>query len=98
MKEISGGITALLADVFTITDDMAERARKLSDNTLRFIGDISRHQRILDNDAEFVHPHEMLAELRNENKALGAVIRHVRMSGRVSGDTRRRGNLMRIHA
>jgi starvation-inducible DNA-binding protein len=32
--------------------------------------DISRHQRILDNDAEFVHPHEMLAELRDDNRAL----------------------------
>ncbi|KQS64742.1 DNA starvation/stationary phase protection protein [Rhizobium sp. Leaf371] len=103
VKDISGGASALLADVFAlylktknfhwhmsganfrdyhlllddhgaellaITDPLAERVRKLGGSTLKSIGDISRQQRIKDNDADFVHPHEMLAELRDDNGAL----------------------------
>ncbi|MET0357907.1 MAG: DNA starvation/stationary phase protection protein [Pararhizobium sp.] len=103
VKDISGGASALLADVFAlylktknfhwhmsganfrdyhlllddhgaellaITDPLAERVRKLGGSTLKSIGDISRQQRIKDNDADFVHPHEMLAELREDNGAL----------------------------
>src|SRR3984885_5788518 len=46
--------------IFAMTDPIAERARKIGGNTLRSIGDISRQQRILDNDAEYVDPHAML--------------------------------------
>ena len=56
--------------IFAMTDDLAERVRKLGGSTIRSIGDISHKQRIKDNDAEFVHPHEMLAELRDDNGSL----------------------------
>jgi starvation-inducible DNA-binding protein len=62
-------------ELFTITDPLAERVRKLGGATLRSIGDISRRQRISDNDADFVHPHEMLAELREDNGSLVASMR-----------------------
>ena len=53
--------------VFAITDDIAERARKIGATTLHSIGDISRHQRLKDNDSEFVGPEDMLSELREDN-------------------------------
>src|SRR2546426_6349764 len=53
--------------IFAMTDDIAERARKMGAMTLRSISDISRHQRLKDNDAEFVAPHDMLVELRGDN-------------------------------
>src|SRR5271157_333549 len=56
--------------IFAITDDIAERARKLGGTTLRSIGDISRHQRLTDNDEEAVTPQGMLAELNSDNQAL----------------------------
>src|SRR5271163_3663206 len=49
--------------IFAMTDDIAERARKIGGTTLRSIGDIAGHQRIKDNNAEFVAPEEMLSEL-----------------------------------
>src|SRR5271170_5650456 len=49
--------------IYAMTDDIAERARKLGGTTLHSIGEISRHQRLKDNDAEVVAPKEMLAEL-----------------------------------
>lgn len=58
------------AQLLAMTDDMAERVRKLGGNTLRSVGHISRLQRILDNDADFVAPDDMLAELRDDNKQL----------------------------
>ncbi|SMY36456.1 Metalloregulation DNA-binding stress protein [Photobacterium malacitanum] len=107
-KEISGALTAILADVYAIymktknfhwhmsgahfrdyhlmldeqsaqlfamTDDIAERARKIGGRTIRSIGEISRMQRILDNDAEYVEPADMLAELCEDNKQLAAELR-----------------------
>ncbi|MFS2154837.1 MULTISPECIES: Dps family protein [unclassified Rhizobium] len=62
-------------ELFAMTDPLAERVRKVGGSTLRSIGDISRRQRIADNDAEFVHPHEMLAELRDDNGSLVASMR-----------------------
>src|SRR5438477_5370608 len=56
--------------IFAITDTVAERVRKLGGNTLRSISQISRLQRIKDNDAEFVSPQDMLAELRDDNLRL----------------------------
>ena len=61
--------------LFAMTDPLAERVRKLGGGTLRSIGDIARRQRILDNDADFVHPHEMLAELRDDNGTIVASLR-----------------------
>jgi starvation-inducible DNA-binding protein len=54
--------------IFAMTDVLAERARKIGGNTLRSIGDIARHQRLADNDAEYVTPEDMLAELRSDNQ------------------------------
>ena len=103
VKDISGALNALLADVFTLylktknfhwhmsgphfrdyhlllddhgdqifamTDDIAERVRKIGGTTIRSIGQIARLQRIPDNDAEFVAPADMLSELREDEKAL----------------------------
>jgi starvation-inducible DNA-binding protein len=53
--------------IYAITDPIAERARKLGATTLRSIGHIARLQRVLDNDAEYVTPQDMLAELREDN-------------------------------
>ena len=61
--------------LFAMTDDIAERVRKVGGTTLRSIGEISRLQRILDNDADYVTPLDMLAELRDDNKQLAAEMR-----------------------
>jgi starvation-inducible DNA-binding protein len=109
-RDISGGLAALLADVFALylktknfhwhmsgqhfrdyhllldehgdqlfamTDEIAERARKIGGPTLRSIGHIARLQRISDNDAEFVSPQDMLSELRENNQQLVAEMRQV---------------------
>ncbi len=57
-------------EIFGTTDAIAERVRKIGATTLRSIGDISRHQRINDNDKDFVSPQDMLAELREDNLKL----------------------------
>ena len=110
VKEITGGLNALLADVFSLylktknfhwhmtgshfrdyhlllddhadqifamTDDIAERVRKIGGTTLRSIGHIARLQRILDNDADFVDPQDMLSELMEDEKALALRMRAV---------------------
>jgi starvation-inducible DNA-binding protein len=56
--------------IFAMTDDIAERVRKIGGTTLHSISDISRHQRLKDNNAEFVTPENMLAELRADNHEL----------------------------
>jgi starvation-inducible DNA-binding protein len=56
--------------IFAATDAMAERARKIGGTTLRSIGHAGRLQRLLDNDADYVTPPDMLAELRDDNKAV----------------------------
>ena len=61
--------------LFALTDPIAERIRKVGGSTLRSIGHISRSQRILDNDAEYVEPLDMLAELREDNKVLASRLR-----------------------
>jgi starvation-inducible DNA-binding protein len=61
--------------IFATTDPIAERVRKLGHRTVRSIGEIGRLKRIADNDAEFVTPQDMLAELRDDNKALVASMR-----------------------
>jgi starvation-inducible DNA-binding protein len=61
--------------IFATTDTIAERVRKIGGTTLRSIAHIGRLQRILDNDADFVTPLDMLAELREDNKRLVANMR-----------------------
>jgi starvation-inducible DNA-binding protein len=61
--------------IFATTDVLAERVRKIGGNTLRSIGDIARHQTIDDNDAEYVTPEDMLAELRQDNLAMAKAMR-----------------------
>ena len=61
--------------LYAMTDPIAERIRKLGGTTLRSIGHIARIKRVLDNDAEYVEPEDMLAELREDNKALTARLR-----------------------
>lgn len=107
-KDISGALTALLADTFALyiktknfhwhvsgphfrdyhllldeqaaeilaaTDDMAERARKIGGTTIRSIGHIAKLQKIEDNDADFVSPEDMLAELKEDNLQLAQRMR-----------------------
>jgi len=108
VKDISGTMNAILADVFALylktknfhwhmsgphfrdyhllldehaeqlfamTDPVAERVRKLGGLTLHSIGEIARNQRVLDNDAEYVEPLDMLAELAEDNRTLAARLR-----------------------
>ena len=63
------------AQIFAMTDPIAERARKIGGLTLHSIGDIARHQRIADNDADYVDPQDMLAELGEDNRQLVAEMR-----------------------
>jgi starvation-inducible DNA-binding protein len=109
-NDISGGMNAILADVFALylktknfhwhmsgphfrdyhllldeqadelyamTDPIAERIRKVGGSTLRSIGHIARIQRVVDNDAEYVDPLDMLAELRDDSIALAGRLREV---------------------
>jgi starvation-inducible DNA-binding protein len=61
--------------IFATTDPIAERVRKIGGTTLRSIGEIAAQKRLLDNDADFVTPLDMLAELRDDNKQLTAEMR-----------------------
>jgi len=61
--------------IFATTDDIAERVRKVGGTTIRSIGHIGRLKRVLDNDADYVTPLDMLAELRDDNKQLTAHLR-----------------------
>ncbi len=61
--------------LFAMTDPLAERVRKIGGRTIHSIGHISRLQRILDNDADFVTPLDMLAELCEDNRALTSYLR-----------------------
>ena len=62
-------------ELFAMTDPLAERVRKLGGRTLTSIGQISRLQRVLDNDAEYVEPGDMLAELCEDNRDLVSRLR-----------------------
>lgn len=63
--------------IYAMSDPLAERVRKLGGMTLRSIGHIARTQRVLDNDAEYVTPLDMLAELRDDNKEMADHMRAV---------------------
>src|SRR5437762_7738997 len=108
VKDISGAMNAILADVFALyvktknfhwhmsgphfrdyhllldehgdqlfamTDPIAERVRKIGGLTIKSIGHIARLQRVLDNDADYVDPSDMIAELADDNKTLAARLR-----------------------
>ncbi len=61
--------------LFAMTDSVAERVRKIGGSTIKSIGQIARLQRVLDNDADYVDPEDMLAELCEDNKVLAARLR-----------------------
>jgi starvation-inducible DNA-binding protein len=72
--------------IFSMTDAIAERARKLGGTTVRSIGQISRFQRVVDNDAEYVKPLDMIAELRDDNAMLTRNMREVHSLCDEAGD------------
>jgi starvation-inducible DNA-binding protein len=61
--------------LFAMTDDIAERARKIGETTLHSVGEVAKYQRLKDNSEEFVEPLEMLAELRSDSQQLTAYLR-----------------------
>jgi starvation-inducible DNA-binding protein len=72
--------------LFAMTDEIAERVRKIGGTTIRSIGNIARLQRIPDNDAEYVTPKDMLSELREDEKALVSSMREVHTVCDEAGD------------
>jgi starvation-inducible DNA-binding protein len=74
------------AQILAVTDDIAERVRKTGNLTLRSIGDIARRQTISDNDADYVEPHAMLAELRDDNLKLVESFRTVKDAAEAAKD------------
>ena len=72
--------------LFAMTDAIAERARKIGGTTVRSIGQISRLQRIVDNNAEYVEPLDMIAELREDNAVLMRNMREVHALCDEAGD------------
>jgi starvation-inducible DNA-binding protein len=119
VRDITGGLNALLADIFSLylktknfhwhmsgphfrdyhlllddhadqifamTDDIAERVRKIGGTTIRSIGHIARLQRIPDNDAEYVTPADMLSELHENEKALVLSLRAMHALCEDAGD------------
>lgn len=72
--------------LFSMTDPIAERIRKVGETTLRSIGHISRTQRVRDNDTEYVEPDDMLAELCEDNKMLTVRLREAHDVCERSGD------------
>jgi starvation-inducible DNA-binding protein len=62
-------------EIYAMGDPIAERVRKLGGMTIRSVGQITKLQRILDNDADYVTPDDMLAELRDDNKQMAANMR-----------------------
>ena len=61
--------------IFGMTDDIAERARKIGGTTLHSISDVSQHQRLKDNNHEFVAPQDMFEELRSDNQQFTRFLR-----------------------
>src|SRR5262245_32785954 len=72
--------------IYATTDPIAERVRKIGGTTLRSIGQIHRLQRVADNDAEYVTPDDMLAELREDNQALAGRMREAHVVCDEHGD------------
>lgn len=74
------------AQIYGVTDAIAERVRKTGNVTLRSIGDIARRQTLKDNDKDFVAPGDMLAELRDDNLKLVESFRAVKQAAEDAGD------------
>lgn len=72
--------------IFAMTDDVAERVRKVGGTTLRSIGQIAAQQRISDNDASYVDPQDMLAELCQDNQQLADILRAAHVTCEDHGD------------
>ena len=72
--------------LFSVTDDLAERVRKVGGTTIRSIGHIARLQRIPDNDADYVTPKDMLSELHDNEKAIVLAMRAVHTLCEDAGD------------
>ena len=72
--------------IISMMDAIAERARKIGGTTIRSIGQISRLRRIVDNDAEYVKPFDMITELRDDNAVLTQTMREVHSLCDKSGD------------
>src|SRR5262249_17277067 len=69
--------------IFAMTDDIAERARKVGGTTLRSIGEIARNQRLKDNDRPAISARAMLADLLDDNRQLAGFLRFAHeISGR----------------
>jgi starvation-inducible DNA-binding protein len=79
------------AQILATTDAIAERVRKTGNTTLRSIGDISRHQSISDNDADYVNPADMLNELREDNLRLVESLRAAKAAATEAGDNATEG-------
>ena len=77
--------------ILATTDAIAERVRKTGNTTLRSIGDISRHQSIKDNDADYVSPADMLNELREDNLRLVESLRAAKSAATEAGDNATEG-------
>ena len=72
--------------IFSMTDDVAERVRKIGGTTIRSIGQICRMQRLSDNDADFVTPEDMLSELHEDEKRLVLILRAIHTLCDEAGD------------
>ncbi|MEJ7934438.1 DNA starvation/stationary phase protection protein [Sphingobium sp. AN558] len=79
------------AQILATTDLIAERVRKTGNTTLRSIGDISRHQTVKDNDADYVSPGDMLNELREDNLRLVEALRATKAAAQEAGDNATEG-------
>jgi starvation-inducible DNA-binding protein len=79
------------AQILATTDAIAERVRKTGNTTLRSIGDISRHQSVADNDADYVSPGDMLNELREDNLKLVESLRAAKAAATEAGDNATEG-------
>jgi starvation-inducible DNA-binding protein len=73
-------------EIFAMTDPVAERVRKIGGSTLRSVGQIARVKRILDNDAEYVTPLDMISELRDDNAQLTRSMRETHSLCDEAGD------------
>lgn len=85
-RDYHGLLDEQAEQLYAATDAVAERVRTLGAMTLHSIGDISRQQRLLDNDAAYVTPPDMLAELRDDNQQLAAYLREAHGMSEEFGD------------
>jgi len=74
------------AELIAATDVIAERVRKIGQQTLRSIGDISRHQSLKDNDEDHVPADKMLTELHGDNVKLLGLLRDLKAAADDAGD------------